>query len=406
MRVLMVSKALVVAAYQRKLEEIAAHPDVDELTAVIPRAWDGQEYQPGFLQGYRTLVQPIRFDGQFHLFHFPTLGRILREVRPDVVHVDEEPYNLATFLATRQAVAVGARPLFFTWQNLLRRYPPPFRWFERYVYRHSRYAIAGNAEAVDVLREKGYRGPTSVIPQFGVDPDLFSPAPAGGHSDGRPFTIGALNRLTPEKGVDVLLEAVARLSGEWRLRFVGNGPLRDVIPARARELGIAERVTVEPAVPSTEVPSVLRALDVLVLPSLTTPSWKEQYGRVLQEAMACAIPVVGSDSGEIPHVIGDAGLVTPEGDASALTAALERLMADRSLRDDARRARASACARTVHPGERRRANRRGVPAGHGNLASRLSVAEVVPANCASLALSLGPLTAYTRRNSCQVRLPR
>ena len=70
--------------------------------------------------------------------------------------------------------------------------------------------------------------------------------------------------------------------------------------------------------PSTEVPAVLRALDVLVLPSLTTPSWKEQFGRVLQEAMACAIPVVGSDSGEIPHVIGDAGLVTPEGDAAAL----------------------------------------------------------------------------------------
>jgi len=332
MRVLMISKALVVAAYQRKLEEIAAHPDVDELTAVIPRAWDGQAYQPGYVNGYRTLVEPIRFDGQFHLFHFPTLGRILRESRPDVVHVDEEPYNVATFLATRQAVSIGARPIFFTWQNLDRRYPPPFRWFERYVYRHSRHAIAGNAEAVEVLRAKRYRGPASVIPQFGVDPELFAPDPAGSRTGDRPFTIGALNRLTPEKGVEVLLDAVARLPGDWRLRFVGNGPLREAIPSRARELGVAARVTVEPAVPSTEVPAVLRALDVLVLPSLTTPSWKEQYGRVLQEAMACAIPVVGSDSGEIPHVIGEAGLVTPEGDASALAAALDRLMADRSLR--------------------------------------------------------------------------
>ncbi len=67
MRVVMVSKALVVAAYQRKLEEIAAHPDVDELTAVIPRAWDGQPYQPGYLEGYRTLIRPIRFD----LFSLP-----------------------------------------------------------------------------------------------------------------------------------------------------------------------------------------------------------------------------------------------------------------------------------------------------------------------------------------------
>lgn len=333
MRVLMVSKALVVAAYQRKLEEVAAHPDVD-LTVVVPTAWDGQRYEPGFLQGYRTLVRPIRFDGQFHLFYFPGLGRILRQLRPDVVHVDEEPYNLATFLATRQAVAVGARPVFFTWQNLHRQYPPPFRWFEQYVYRRSRHAIAGNAEAVDVLRGKRYRGPASVIPQFGVDPELFSPAAPGHRSEARPFTIGALNRLTPEKGVDVLLQAVASLAGDWRLRFVGHGPLREVIPARARELGIRDRVTVEPAVASTEVPAILRELDVLVLPSLTTPGWKEQYGRVLQEAMACEIPVVGSDSGEIPHVIGDAGIVTPEGDAQALATALERLMTDPSLRRD------------------------------------------------------------------------
>src|SRR6188474_208699 len=268
----MVSKALVVAAYQRKLEEIAAHPDV-ELTAVIPSAWDGQRYEPGFLNGYRTIVQPIRFDGQFHVFYFPTLGRILRQLRPDLVHVDEEPYNLATALATWQAVVVGARPLFFTWQNLPRQYPPPFRWFEQYVYRHSRHAIAGNAEAVEVLRDKGYRGPASVIPQFGVDPDLFSPPAPAGLSDERPFTIGALNRLTPEKGVDVLLQAAAKLSGDWRLRFVGNGPLREVIPERARDLGIGERVTVQGAVPSTEVPAVLRELDVLALPSLTTPAW-------------------------------------------------------------------------------------------------------------------------------------
>jgi glycosyltransferase involved in cell wall biosynthesis len=347
-RVVMVSKALVVAAYQRKLEEIASHPDVD-LTAVIPSAWDGQRYEPDFVRGYRTLIQPIRFDGQFHLFYFPNLGRILKQLRPDVVHVDEEPYNLATVLATRQAVAVDARPVFFTWQNLPRLYPPPFRWFEQYVYRRSRHAIAGNAEAVNVMRDKGYRGPASVIPQFGVDPDLFSPGATRQENAGRPFTIGALNRLTPEKGVDVLLEAVAKLSGDWRLRFVGNGPLRDAIPGRARSLGVGDRVAVEPPVPSTAVPATLRRLDVLVLPSLTTPAWKEQFGRVLIEAMACEVPVVGSNSGEIPNVIGDAGLVTPEGDANALANALMKLMADPALaRDLGRRGRARALEQFTH----------------------------------------------------------
>ena len=348
MRVLIVSKVLVFAAYQRKLEEIAAYPDID-LTLVVPQRWDGQRYESGFLRGYRTIVQPIRFDGKFHVFYFPTLGRILRQLRPDVVHVDEEPYNLATALATRQAVAVGARPLFFTWQNLPRRYPPPFRWFEQYVYRHSRHAIAGNAEAVDVLRGKGYRGPASVIPQFGVDPDIFVPGPPVSCGPARPFTIGSLSRLTPEKGVDILLRAVAQLPGDWRLRFVGNGPLRDTIPVRARSLGIGDRVTVEPSVPSTEVPARLRELDVLVLPSLTTPAWKEQFGRVLTEAMACEIPVVGSDSGEIPRVIGDGGLVVPEGNARALTDALRTLVHAPALRRDlGQRGRARVLERFTH----------------------------------------------------------
>ncbi|MCC7372720.1 MAG: glycosyltransferase family 4 protein [Chloroflexi bacterium] len=347
MRVVMISKALVVAAYQRKLEEIARHPDVD-LTVVVPRTWDGHPYQAGFTEGYRTLVQPIRFDGNFHLFHFPALGRILAEIRPDVVHVDEEPYNLATVLAIRSALKVGARPLFFTWQNLLRRYPPPFSWFEQYTYGRCPVAIVGNQEAGDVLRQKGYRGETPAIPQFGVDPELFTPS-NDGRRDEQPFTIGYVGRLTPEKGIDVLLRAVSGLDADWRLRLVGGGPLRDAIPARAAELGIGARVSVEPGVPSTEVPALMRQLDVLALPSLTMPNWKEQFGRVLIEAMACERPVVGSDSGEIPNVVGDGGLTAPEGDADALRAALARLQTDVALRAElGRRGRARVLERFTH----------------------------------------------------------
>jgi glycosyltransferase involved in cell wall biosynthesis len=340
MRIVMVSKAMVVPAYQRKLEEIAAHPDV-ELTAVIPASWDGQPYAPGYTRGYRTLVAPIRFDGNFHVFYLPTLGRILRTIRPDVVHIDEEPFNFATALATRQALASGARPVFFTWQNINRPYPPPFRWFEPYVYQRTAHAIAGNAEAVDVLRAKGYAGPCTVIPQFGVDADLFRPADESQRDPTRPFTIGFPNRLEPHKGIDWLLEAVAGLSGDWRLRFVGNGPLATEIPAKAAGLGIGDRVSVERPVPSREVPGLLHQFDVVVLPSLTTHWWKEQFGRVLPEAMACEVPVVGSDSGEIPHVIGDGGLIVREADRDDLRDALARLLADPGLRQElGRRGRA------------------------------------------------------------------
>jgi glycosyltransferase involved in cell wall biosynthesis len=342
----MLSKALVVGAYQRKLEALAALPDV-ELACVVPPAWGGQTLERAFLAGYRLVVRPIRFNGNFHLFHFRGLGQLIGAFRPDVVHVDEEPYNLATLLATREAVRAGARPIFFTWQNLDRGYPPPFSWIERYVYRHTPHAIAGNGEAEDVLRRKGYRGDVSVIPQFGVDPELFKPGERP-NASGR-FRIGFAGRLIEEKGLFVLLDAVHRLRGDWQLRLFGSGPLRGAFSERVGALGLADRVTMEGAVASTEMPGRLAELDALVLPSLTRPNWKEQFGRILVEAMACAVAVVGSDSGEIPRVVGDAGLVVPEGDADALRSALEKLLTDRPLRLGlGRRGRARVLDRFTH----------------------------------------------------------
>src|SRR5258708_32409460 len=129
MRVLMISKALVAGTSQRKLEELAKCPGVD-LTLVTPEYWlsdDGskQQLERLYTTGYRMVVTPIHLNGNFHLHHYPSLGHIMREVRPEIVHIDEEPYNFATFLAMRLAQKQRARALFFTWQNLYRSYPPP-----------------------------------------------------------------------------------------------------------------------------------------------------------------------------------------------------------------------------------------------------------------------------------------
>jgi glycosyltransferase involved in cell wall biosynthesis len=345
-RVLIVSKILVVAAYRRKLDAIAARPEIEHLSVIIPPEWQepggrtvGLEPSPD-APAYDMRVEPIWFNGSYHLFLWPRLGHLLREVRPDLVHIDEEPYNLATAHGTWLAERLGVPSLFFTWQNLLRRYPPPFSWFERSVFRHSAYAIAGSSEALQVLRAKGYAGGGCVIPQFGVDPDLFSPTARP--PDGPPV-IGYISRLVEEKGLLVLLEALAGLAGEWRLHVIGSGPLEPKARRRAAKLGLGERITWERGVPSTLVPERLRTFTLLVQPSLTRRHWKEQFGRAVVEAMACGVPVVGSTSAEIPHVIGEAGLVVPEGDPLMLREAVARLLADRPLRDElARRGRARA----------------------------------------------------------------
>ena len=330
----MVSKALVVGAYQRKLEELARLPSV-RLTAVVPPFWrEGSGPVPlerAHTQGYTLVQSPAALNGRFHLHYYPELPRLLAEHRPDLLHMDEEPYNFATWHALREAERAGVRAIFFSWQNLPRAYPMPFRFFERANYRRAAYAIAGNQDAADVLRAKGYRGPLAVIPQFGIDPELFCPGSEPAR-DGI-LRIGYSGRLVPEKGIDVLLRACALLpAGRWRLELVGDGAARPQFEAQAQALGISDRVAFAGRVPSTRTPEAYRGFDVLVLPSVSRPNWVEQFGRVLVEAMACGTPVIGSDSGEIPRVIGDAGLVFPEGDAGALAAALTLLMDDPARR--------------------------------------------------------------------------
>ncbi|RLC80180.1 MAG: glycosyl transferase family 1 [Chloroflexi bacterium] len=342
MRILMISKSCVVGAYQRKLEEIARFPDI-ELMVVVPPAWrDGTrllQLERAHTKGYDLVVEPITFNGNFHLHFYPRLGQRLRAFAPDIVHVDEEPYNFATFHALRLAKGFGASALWFTWQNLNRRYPLPFRLIERYNLRHADSGIAGSAGAAAVWREKGYAGPLVTIPQFGVDPDVFSPS-LERRDSAHSFVIGYVGRLVPEKGVDLLIEAVAKMKGSWRLVILGGGPEQGRLEELVRRLGLNDRVIFEKWLYSLRLPAFYRGLDALVLPSHSQPNWVEQFGRVLTEAMACGVPVIGSNCGEIPQVIGNAGLIFPEDDARALRERLTRLMRDADLwADIARRGR-------------------------------------------------------------------
>ncbi|MEM7533310.1 MAG: glycosyltransferase family 4 protein [Chloroflexota bacterium] len=332
----MISKALVVGAYQRKAEEIAAL-GVD-LTVLVPPSWCDrrgcQDVERSHTQGYTLKVIPIRFNGNFHLHHYPTLARELQQLSPEVVHMDEEPYNLATWLGLRAAKKVKAAVTFFTWQNLHRRYPPPFRWFEQANYAQTPVAIAGNQAAVDVLHKKGYdkeKSNVRIIPQFGVDPEIFSPKSGQpSNKNSQPFHIGYAGGFLSEKGLDVLLRACAKLQGDWLLTLVGAGEEQGRLQTLADTLAIADRVDIAQRLASDAMPAFYQQLDVFVLPSRTIPSWKEQFGRVLIESMATEVAVIGSNSGEIPNVIGDAGFIFPEDDVSALCAHLQRCLDDRT----------------------------------------------------------------------------
>ena len=282
MRVLMVSKACVVGAYQKKLEELArmskpplsrsttaersaspkGSPEPIELTVVVPPYWRDERgvlnLERKYTTGYELIAEPMAFNGHFHFHFYPGLGKQIRRMQPDLVHIDEEPYNLATAQTLWLARRAGAKSLFFSWQNIERRYPLPFRLMESYVLNGVDYAIVGNQESARVWQTKGYSGPLAIIPQFGVDPESFCPEsrPAG-----RGFVIGYVGRLVEEKGVDVLLEALAGLEGMWRAYILGSGPIKDDLQALARRLGLADRVSFDGWIPSDQMPAYYRQLD-------------------------------------------------------------------------------------------------------------------------------------------------
>ncbi|MBN1487242.1 MAG: glycosyltransferase family 4 protein, partial [Anaerolineae bacterium] len=334
MRVLMLSKACLVGIYQRKLEEMAAaSPDLS-LVVAVPPFWKDERgitsLERAYVHGYKLVVTPMALNGQFHLHFYPEFKKLLQEFKPDIVHIDEEPYNLATFQANYQARYAGARTLWFSWQNLDRRYPPPFSWLEGYNLKHTDYAIVGSQTAKQIWRAKGYTGPLAVIPQFGVDPDIFTLASS---PSTRKLHIGYVGRLVEEKGVDLLLDALSGLSRkDWQLSILGSGPQEVALQNQAKVLGLGQNVSFRPSIPSMYMPDFYQDLDILVLPSRTRPNWMEQFGRVLVEAMACGVVVVGAESGEIPYVIGDAGVTFPEDDIGALRSVLEQLSVSSALR--------------------------------------------------------------------------
>lgn len=331
MKVLYLSKALVVGAYQTKMEAMAAAPDV-EMAVAVPASWKDErgemKLEQAHTKGYELHIVPMMFNGSFHAHFYPTIGKLLDEIQPDLFHIDEEAYNWATFHAAWLAHRRGIPFLFFTWQNLLRHYPPPFRWMERWIYRHAACAIAGNQSASEVLAQKGYQGTPAIIPQFGVDLQLFE-MQIRRRERSDPIIFGYAGRLVEEKGLHILLDALAKLEDTaWRFHVRGSGPAKEVLLRQGQQLGIADQLSFKPPIPSTSMPEFYHEIDVFVLPSLTKSNWKEQFGRVLIEAMASGTVVVGSDSGEIPHVIGNAGLIVPEGDVVTLCGALRLLIND------------------------------------------------------------------------------
>lgn len=335
---MLISHTYVVALNQQKVEALAQ--EGIEIHLMAPESW---RETMGVIRlerlrasSFALISSRVLFSGNGKRYLYPPAAflKILGQLRPDLVQVEEEPDSFALLEASLAKRLFGYKLVSFTWENL---YRPHLLWsLGRMNLARADGAIVGNGGAKEVLHHRGFHRPIMVLPQLGVDASLFQRRPAQElrrRLGLKGFTIGYLGRLVEEKGLLTLLEAAANLKGEFHLLLVGAGPLKERLLTHAQELGLGDRLLLLAAVPHADVPAYINCMDALVLPSQRTPRWQEQFGHVLIEAMACQVPVVGSNSGAIPEVIGDAGVLFAEGDAHQLHQRLEELMQDDALRE-------------------------------------------------------------------------
>lgn len=339
-RLLTIAHSYAVALNRRLAHEVAAAGGW-EVTAVAPArfrgdfGWHATEARPG--EACRVVPVPVHCSSRIHVMRYGRqLAELLRE-QWDLVHAWEEPY-VASAAQIARAVPRGVPLVFATFQNIAKRYPPPFNWIERSALKRADGMIAFGHTAADVLRARGFdERPVRVIPP-GVDVTHFSPdrelgaavRAELGWSDQACSVVGFVGRLVPEKGIATLMRALDRLDQPWRALLVGSGPLEPDV--RAWSLRYGDRVSIQTAVAHEDVRRFLNAMDLVSVPSRTTPRWREQFGRVLIEAFACGVPVVASTSGEMPFVVADAGMLVAEDDVDGWANAIGGLAANPSRR--------------------------------------------------------------------------
>ena len=339
MRVLRIAHSSLTPELRQRERALARrYPDI-ELEVLTTERWREAEMDvdatPDDLFPVRTARSYLSKHIQLFAYDPRPIIKALREHQPHLIDLGHEAYSVAgaEVLTLCRWFAPGVPIVMQSNQNIHHNYPPPFNWLERRAFKRVAAAYGCSESVCEVLRAKGFAKPAPIVP-FGVDTEAFRPRPGGSKRSDQPLTIGFIGRMLPGKGLNVLADALATIKDEaWQLLVVGDGSEREAFAQRLRAAGLSDRAEFAGAIEFAQVPEYFHRLDVMVIPTETTKRIREQFGRVIVEAMACRVPVIGSTCGAIPEVIGDAGLIFPEGNAAALASALRRVLSDQDLRE-------------------------------------------------------------------------
>jgi glycosyltransferase involved in cell wall biosynthesis len=325
--------SLVVEEYRKYLDELALIGC--DVAAIAPGCW----YEASRLskldkdvitKNYRLYRMNSLLNGHLRYFFYTSpvkIYNIINEFKPDIVHIYHEPFTLMGYEMMRIAKLVRPKPkiIMQSFENIRFRQKHLFGMIEKANMQNMDTLISVPLEGVDVWKWKRYSKKIYTCP-IGYDSELFYHR---NKLSNKRIKICYVGRIVREKGILDLMEAFYNLQGKYEveLHIIGNGGLRNELIAKFKN----ENICYHGAISNSKLPEFFSTADILVLPSLTTDTWKEQFGRVLTESMACGVVPIGSTSGEIPNVIGDAGLVFKEGNSLDLQNKIETLLNNNAL---------------------------------------------------------------------------
>ncbi len=330
---------------RKKIEALARHFDVVCVTSMIEehlilgrKAADFDDESDGPGRGYE-LVRLRRSCANATTFRYAGLAKVMRSRPFAVVLVENEPWAVVRWQARFWKSVWQPQALFgeFTWENVER--PGWKKTVLSLAYRAmtatTDFIIAGNQAAAQLVQKHGAKADAVLVaPQLGVDLGNHLPATADERvalrqAHGLPegsWIAGYCGRMTEEKGIRELVEACEKI-GRVHLALLGSGALEPWLREQARSRPWLHLLAPRP---HGEIPAFMRCLDVFVLASKPVSTlelcWEEQFGHVLIEAMACGVATLGSSSGAIPEVVGEADAVFPWGNAEDLAGRVRQVM--------------------------------------------------------------------------------
>ena len=334
LKIAIISHALVQEVFQKRWRILAEKYPV-EVTLLVPRIWrskwlrDEVVFRPRVIVDgrFRVIPLPTTSETNWGRYFFKSFDAKIRSIKPNIIYIihEESIWVHQQIITYRNIWAPEAKFIFF---SMNARGVPMKRFYHRLMWnrikRNYDAALCHYPGCLKSLRDAGFDKPIYMQTQIGVDEDIYCPDEQKTRQMRRKlgfedkFVIGYAGRLTKDKGVHDILAALPLRDVDWALLLVGNGELKEEIERIVKQNGWQDRVHMAGTVPQHMVPDYMRAMDCFVLASRTCPHWIDTFPNVTVQAMACKVPVIGSDSGAIPWQLGDTGLIFHEGDVVKL----------------------------------------------------------------------------------------